>query len=214
MDNSAARRPARSLPLTGIAGAAAALVLAGTPTASTPWQAFPAGFGIEAATTHGPLDPLTPAEVTTTLQAVEAYAKFPSGSVFPIVKLHEPDKRDVLAGTSTRREAFANVYDAGRNRLYEAVVDLKARRVVEWTLRPGMQPAQTATDYANADAIVRADARWQNAMRSRGIDPDDVYLDGWSPGEPLPAGVDPSHRFIRQVSFFNGTLPKDRKSVV
>src|ERR1700730_3318502 len=160
----------------------------------TPWQSFPGGFSVEAAAPGGPLDPLTVGEISTVFKTIEAYSKFPAGAVFPIVKLHEPDKSDVLERQSTARQAFAAVY--------EAVVDLNERQVVEWTPKPGNQPGQTNTDYVRADAIARADPRWQAAIKARGLNPDDVYLDGWSPAEPLPPGVIPGHRFIREVSFF------------
>src|ERR1700730_13769140 len=97
----------------------------------TPWQSFPGGFSVEAAAPGGPLDPLTVGEISTVFKTIEAYSKFPAGAVFPIVKLHEPDKSDVLERQSTARQAFAEVYDARTNTVYEAVVDLNERQVVE-----------------------------------------------------------------------------------
>ena len=185
----------------------AALALGLTLTGSAPWQGSTADATAQAASTPDPLDPLTPAEVSTTFSTIEAYSKFPRGALFPIVKLNEPNKSDVLAGRSTPREAFADVYDPAQNALYEAVVDLNAKKVVGWTAKPGAQPALSATDYVNGDTIVRGDARWQSAMRVRGLNPVDVYLDGWSAAEPLPAGVNPSDRLIRELSFFRGQLP-------
>ena len=150
----------------------AALALGLTLTGSAPWQGSTADATAQAASTPDPLDPLTPAEVSTTFSTIEAYSKFPRGALFPIVKLNEPNKSDVLAGRSTPREAFADVYDPAKNVLYEAVVDLNAKRVVGWTAKPGAQPALSATDYVNGDTIVRGDPRWQSAMRARGLNPD------------------------------------------
>ena len=104
----------------------AALALGLTLTGSAPWQGSTADATAQAASTPDPLDPLTPAEVSTTFSTIEAYSKFPRGGLFPIVKLNEPAKSDVLAGRSTPREAFADVYDPAQNVLYEAVVDLNA----------------------------------------------------------------------------------------
>jgi hypothetical protein len=33
------------------------------------------------------------------------------------------------------------------------------------------------TEYAEADKLVRSYAPWKKAMRDRGLDPSDVYLD-------------------------------------
>ena len=157
-----------------------------------------------------PLDPLTADEVTTTFRVAEAYPSFPPGAHFPIVKLKEPPKSEVLAwlpGQAFRREAFANVYDSVKNQLFEAVVDLRAQRVLSWVAQPGDQPAISLSEYTTADTVARADQRWQAAMRSRGINPDDVYLDGWAPGDILLPAVPAGTRLMRELSFFRGTLP-------
>jgi primary-amine oxidase len=157
-----------------------------------------------------PLEPLSAGEIKRAFALIEADARFPSGAVFPIVELKEPPKQEVLAwspGRSFRREAFANVYDPKHNALFEVVADLRAGRVASWIARPGREPAIYADEYDIADGIVRADARWQNAMHIRGIDPDDVYLDGWAPGALPITGVKPGARLLRQLSFFRGQLP-------
>ena len=170
----------------------------------------PATATLAIAAATNPLDPLTTDEVATTFRVIEAYANFPPGAHFPIVKLKEPPKSEVLAwspGQPFRREAFANVYDANKNHLFEAVVDLRAQRVVSWAAQPADQPAISLSEYTTADSLVRGDSRWQAAMRSRGINPDDVYLDGWAPGDILLPAVPAGTRLMRELSFFRGTLP-------
>ena len=74
--------------------------------------------------------------------------------------------------------------------------------------RPGLQPPVFATEYADVEALVRADPRWKKAMRDRGIDPDDVYLDsGWGVGDVTVPGVPAGTRLLRALSFFQGDLP-------
>jgi Copper amine oxidase, N2 domain len=85
-----------------LAALAAALGLSG----STP-RTFSDSAAAQVAAARSPLDPLTADEIRTTFSTIEAYSKFPRGSLFPIVKLHEPEKSDVLAGRSLPREAFA-----------------------------------------------------------------------------------------------------------
>jgi primary-amine oxidase len=70
-----------------------------------------------------------------------------------------------------------------------------------------VQPAVYNSEYTLADAMVRKDLRWQDAMRARGLNPDDVYLDVWAPGDfPVP-GARPGARLLRALSFFRGKLP-------
>ena len=157
-----------------------------------------------------PLDPLTADEVATTFQVIAASPNFPPGALFPIVKLKEPPKSEVLAwspGQPFRREAFANVYNNAKNQLFEVVVDLHKKSVVSWVGQPGDQPAISLSEYVTADSLVRADTRWQSAMLSRGINPNDVYLDGWAPGDILLPAVPAGTRLMRELSFFRGSLP-------
>ena len=114
-----------------------------------------------------PLDALTAGEIATTFRVIEASERFPAGAFFPIVSLNEPPKAEVLGwspGRSFRREAFAQVYDRRANRLFEAVVDLRTKRLLSFVERPGAQPAVFADEYSAADAAVREDARWRMAM--------------------------------------------------
>ena len=44
-------------------------------------------------------------------------------------------------------------------------------------------------------------------MKRRGINPDDVYLDVWAPGDVLLPKVKAGTRLLRALSFFRGSLP-------
>jgi primary-amine oxidase len=156
-----------------------------------------------------PVDPLSGGEIRQAIKAIEAYSQFPAGAFFPLVTLKEPRKADVLAWSPDRpfaREAFANVYDPVNNKLFEAVVDLKANpaRVTSFVRKLNTQPAVYGTEYATADEAVRANKAWQNAMKARGIaDPvDDVYLDVWAPGDVELPNVPPNTRLLRALSFY------------
>src|SRR5205823_2463919 len=131
-----------------LAAVAGAAVVAGAGGASKPTAPVSA------------LDPLSAAELRVTLHAIEADTRFPKGALFPIVRLIDPPKSDVLAGRPVPRWAFANVYDEPRNRLSEVVVDLRSRKVVSWTRKPGVQPSATPSEFALAQVIIRKDPRW------------------------------------------------------
>jgi primary-amine oxidase len=173
------------------------------------WLAF-AACATAANAARGPLDPLTRGEITRTFRVIERSRDLPATAFFPIVSLREPPKAEVLRwapGDSFRREAFAQVYDRATNRLFEAVVDLRTQRLRSFVERPGAQPAVFGDEYESADVAVRADARWRAAMARRGIDPDDVFLDLWAPGEVDLPHVEPGVRLLRALSFFEGGLP-------
>jgi primary-amine oxidase len=166
-----------------------------------------------------PVDPLSASEIRQAIKAIEGSTQFPAGAFFPLVTLKEPRKADVLAwspGKPFARQAFANVYDPVTNRLWEAVVDLRANpaRVESFTRRTNTQPAVYATEYETADAAVRESADWVHAMDVRGINPKSVYLDVWAPGDvELPTNVPAGTRLLRALSFFqrpNQLNPYDR----
>ena len=133
-----------------------------------------------------PLDPLSSAEIAVAVKAIQADDRFPKGALFPVVVLHEPPKAEVLAyqpGAAFRREAFAVVYDRVANKTFEAVADLKAATLSSWTEVSGVQPAFLVEELSSAPEIVKADPRWQEAMRRRGYsDFSQIQVDGWAPG--------------------------------
>ena len=152
-----------------------------------------------------PLDPLDEGEIAEAVRVLKGAPSFPATALFSTVQLNEPPKAEVLsfkAGAAFRREAFAIVLDREKNRTYEAVVDLRAKKVVSWREITGVQPLVFYGEYETLQQIVKADARWQAAMRKRGIeDFDKVAVDGWAVGQ-----VDPrfTGRLMRGLSYFKG----------
>src|SRR3954470_16930290 len=155
-----------------------------------------------------PLDPLTADELQTTFTVIEQTKRLAPDTFFPIVKLDEPAKSDGSWTPSAQfpRRAFADVYDRGANKLYEAVVDLRTKQLVSWTPRPGAQPAVFLSEYEAADSIVHAYGPFKMAMRDRGLDPKDVYVDLWAPGDS-PSSAAPGTRLLRMLLFYRGALP-------
>src|SRR5215211_2924256 len=151
-----------------------------------------------------PLDPLDRGEIAAAVKIIQANDRFPRGALFPIVVLKEPPKDEVLAyqqGAVFRREAFAVVYDRATNKTFEAVADLRAASVSSWEGMRGVQPGFLVEELSSAPAIVKADPRWQEAMRRRGFaDFSRVHVDGWAPGTVgLTTAEGP--RLIRALSF-------------
>lgn len=138
-----------------------------------------------------PLDPLSGAEISSTVAALRADPRFPEGALFPQVSLQEPPK-----GSTAPRSAFAVVLDRTGNKTYEALVDAAAWKVTDWRPAAG-QAMFLIEELSSAPEIIRADPRWQEAMRKRGItDFADVQIDAWAPGSPRP------ERLVRGLSFY------------
>ncbi|HEX6097587.1 MAG TPA: hypothetical protein VF432_14765 [Thermoanaerobaculia bacterium] len=167
-----------------------------------------------------PLDPLSADEHRSAYDVVRAHFAAVSNLpdeplLFPFIALREPAKAFVRSWNGAGefpREATVHVLHFPSNRLWIATVDLKASRVAQLVLAPaGTQPAVTAEEYVVADEIVRAYEPWQAAMQARGLDPDDVYIDVWAPGDQeLPAAVRASlphgsdTRLLRALAFLRG----------
>jgi primary-amine oxidase len=153
-----------------------------------------------------PLDPLTAAEIEIAAKTLTAAPGFPEAGLFATIVLKEPAKRDVLAFTAggpIAREAFAIVLDRRHNRTFEAVVDVKGPRLLSWTERKGVQPAVLDAEYDVLVRIVKADPRWQAAMRKRGhTDFDKVQIDNWAVGQVAPQFQ--GRRLLRALSYFKG----------
>ncbi|MEI6947635.1 primary-amine oxidase [Paraflavisolibacter sp. H34] len=162
---------------------------------------FPAG----AAGPAHPLDPLGAEEISTAVRLLKATPGCPKEALFSTLTLHEPPKPEVTAyraGAPFRREAFAVLYDRAKNRTFEAVVDLKSRKTLSWKALPGVQPLLFQDEYELVPALVKADPRWQAALRKRGItDFDKVQMDTWAAGQVdgAPSG---SGRLLRAVPFY------------
>jgi primary-amine oxidase len=135
--------------------------------------------------TH-PLDPLGASEIARAWALIQAaHAPGPRTRVISIA-LHEPPKDAVLGdrpGAPVEREAFAVLLDNESRTTYEAVVSLTRERVASWRAVPGVQPSIVFDEFVECEAAVRADPRWQEALRRRGVtDFSLTMIDPWSAG--------------------------------
>jgi primary-amine oxidase len=135
-----------------------------------------------------PLDPLSPEEILTAVEVVRDSEKVGKNVFFPYIVRNEPPKSVVTQhkpGDAFPREAFVVLLDRPAGRTFEAVVDLRAKKILSFDERKGVQPPILVEEYTHAAEIVRADKRWQEAMRKRGLKDEhfkDVALDTWAAG--------------------------------
>ena len=165
------------------------------------------------AQTRHPLDSITAGEIATAVKVVQGDARFVAGSLFAIVGLNEPPKSAVLAAKAAAipRQAFVVLMDRDHNRTSEIVVDLARRAIEAWKDVAGVQPSMVIEEYTIIPEIVRADGRWQAAMRRRGIaDLDNVRIEAWAPGY-LGDRADGS-RIARVIFFYKETADSNHYS--
>jgi primary-amine oxidase len=168
-----------------------------------------------------PLEPLSSLEYARAVEVVRAHPALPKDARFSSIALAEPAKSQVLAwrdGQPFSRSAEVHLLHNESARAWVATIDLVGGKVS--TLRelaPGTQPAVAASEWGHVAKLVRAHAPWSAALRARGVDPQQVYLDLWAPGHfELPADVQLSHgahtRLMRALTFYRGDArnPYDR----
>lgn len=135
-----------------------------------------------AAVSH-PLDPLSPEEITAAVKAVAASGRTDRTTRAAIIALAEPDKAAIVAwrtGDPIPRKAYLALrIDA---RTVEATVDLATGTVEHWQ-RIRAQTPILSVEWALAQRLVKADPRWQAAMRRRGYTRFDyIFCDSLSAG--------------------------------
>lgn len=115
---------------------------------------------------------------------------------YSVIQLARPDKTAVWnwpQGSAIPRQAFV-VLRTGRA-LQEALVDLGTAKIVWVKPLRGVQSNLVGAEWDRATALVKADPRWQTAMKSRGIaDFRNIFCDALSIG---PSSRDTEHRTVK-----------------
>lgn len=150
-----------------------------------------------------PLDSITAEEIAIAVKAVKGSPRYVEGSLFAVVSLNEPAKARVLAG-DVPREAFVVLLDRDHNRTNEVIVDLAGGAIRAWNVVADVQPSVVIEEYTIVPEIIKADARFQEAMRKRGItDLDKVKVDAWAPG--FLGDMADGSRIVRALFFYKET---------
>ncbi|HEX4722540.1 MAG TPA: primary-amine oxidase [Pseudonocardiaceae bacterium] len=146
--------------------------------------------------TRHPLDPLSADEVAASSAILFRDKGLGKSVRFMNVELHEPPA--IRGGAADAdRETFVVLRDRAAGTTIEAVVSLTRDAVVSWREIPHAQPGFSRDEFAECEAVVRADPRFQAAMLRRGIAEESlVSIDLWAPGNTGPA-EDPVRRLMR-----------------
>ncbi len=118
-----------------------------------------------------PMDPLTAREYAAVITALKKDNYVDNSSRYSLITLDEPAKAKVLKwkpGDAVPRQAFVIVKKGPQT--FEAVVDITRGKVVSWKQVKGVEPGILLTEeWTDAQQIVRANPKWQAAIRKRGI---------------------------------------------
>src|SRR3954471_7702633 len=162
----------------------------------------------DAATDNGtggsrhPLEPLAPEEMSAASTILRDAQGLADTARFVFITLHEPTKQDLARGADLPREAEIVLYERAEKMLYEGVVSLTAREVVSWRARPGVQPPIMAEEFFATEDIVRADPRWEDAMRRRGVtDLSLAMIDPWASSWTGPEDDPTARRIVRPLTW-------------
>lgn len=130
-----------------------------------------------------PMDALSASEIETVTSVLRRAGLVPDGAEFISLTVVEPAKEQMLSAKPMRplpRRALA-ILKAGR-RSYQVTVNVNSRTVESSKTVDG-QVSISSSEWELANRLVRADPRWQAAMRKRGIkDADSVYCVALSVG--------------------------------
>jgi len=156
-----------------------------------------------AGVTH-PLDPLTPEEISAASQILKRERGLKDSARFVYVSLKEPAKQAVLSfnGNGIDRQAFIAIRERAEKTTYEAVVSITNEKVLSFKRLDDVQASIMLEEFMAADEAVRADPRWQEAMRKRGVtDFSLAILDPWSVGWNSAADDPQKGRFVRPLTW-------------
>ena len=136
--------------------------------------------------TAHPLDPLYPSELEAAVAILRAADDLTSEKRLITLELREPSKGDLRrseTGASLPRRAFAIVLDPDAGRTTEVVIALAAGEIETRRAVEGVHPAIHPDEAVQAEAVIKADPAFMDALSLRGItDVDAVMVDIWSAG--------------------------------
>ncbi|MCC5929075.1 MAG: hypothetical protein JJU28_07500 [Cyclobacteriaceae bacterium] len=129
-----------------------------------------------------PLDPLDSMEIALVKQHLSSKLAMGEWHYYSFITLKEPPKSEVLSfekGQPFRREALASIYNYADNILFEVVLDLKGKKIVQIDTLKDQQPVGNfKADSATLDQIMTSSQEWIDALAKRGISIDSVNHSG------------------------------------
>jgi primary-amine oxidase len=148
-----------------------------------------------AAVSH-PLDPLSAAEIHRATRILQEHFGWGEDLRVETIDVHEPAK-EVVRGFSPEkppaRLARFHVYRRGVMGVWDGLADLGSGKVISADFKEKARPMIAIKEILDVEAKVKADARFQEGLRRRGLlaDVDKMCIDTWPVGDfgdPLAKG--------------------------
>ena len=163
-------------------------------------------------TVDHPLDPLTAAEITEVTRILQDHFQWGQDLRVETIDIHEPAKEVVrhYASEATRaRIARFHVYRRGVMGVWDGLVDLSRGKVISAVFNEKARPMIAIKEILQIEETVKADARFQEALRRRGLlgDLENMCVDPWTVGDfniPMEQG-----RRVLICFVFMRTFPLD-----
>jgi primary-amine oxidase len=121
---------------------------------------------------HHPLDPLTAGEITEVTRVLQDHFQWGPNLRVETIDINEPAKdvvRHYDPKNAAARVARFNVYQHGVLGVWQGLVDLDSAKVISKTFREKARPMLAVQEILDIEATVKADARFQEALRRRGL---------------------------------------------
>ncbi len=135
-----------------------------------------------------PLDPLSASEIGAAAAIIRDQYGFGEDLRVETIDTAEPDKelvRSFVAGTSFPRIARYNVFRRGKLGVWIGRIDLGAGKVIEERFDENARAMVAVEEVLEIEKAVKADARFQEALRRRGLidELDYMCVDPWTVGD-------------------------------
>ncbi len=135
-----------------------------------------------------PLDPLDAVEIAKASSIIGQHYRWGDDLRVETIDIAEPDKATVRShtpGDAFARIARYNVYKRGRPGVQQGLIDLRAETIISEHFNPEARAMVALAEVLEIEATVKADARFQEALRRRGLIDylDFMCIDPWTVGD-------------------------------
>ena len=153
-----------------------------------------------------PLEPISVDEINIAVDLCRSYGGFDGNALFVNISLVEPDKefiRGYKQGDDCPRNLKIRGIDSNEDGGFVAIVDLQTNQVKSLDrVSKNAQVTYSMTEVFMTQELTKADERYQEALKKRGItDMSMVQIDPWPAGGIVHESIEPGHRALKAISF-------------
>jgi primary-amine oxidase len=135
-----------------------------------------------------PLDPLDALEIAKASSILRQHYPWGDDLRVETIDIAEPDKAAVRGhapGDAFARIAHYNIYKRGQPGVQQGLIDLRAGTIISEHFNPEARAMVAVAEVLEIEATVKADARFQEALRHRGLIDylDFMCIDPWTVGD-------------------------------